>query len=96
MFNQGIRIFTENFQRICVFPGFVKKLLHIFTKLKSVNMCNWTSLMYYTRNKLETSHINLTVLCLTSHHMLLYVNLLQGLPKDTIKYTRRMSYNFKV
>ena len=51
MCNQGIR----------VFPGFVKQLLHIFTKLKSVNMCNGSPLKYHTRNKQETSHINLTI-----------------------------------
>ena len=61
MCNQGIRVFTENFQGIRIFPGFVKQLLHIFTKLKSVNMCNGSPLKYHTRNKQETSHINLTI-----------------------------------
>ena len=44
-----------------VFPGFVKQLLHIFTKLKSVNMCNGSPLKNYARNKLETLHINLAI-----------------------------------
>ena len=65
--------------------GFVKQLLHIFTTLKSVNMCNGSFLKFYTRNKLETSDINLTIYCLTSNHTLLYVTLLQGILKDTIK-----------
>ena len=75
MCNPGICLFTENFREyahflkfsgIRVFPGFVKQLLHIFTKLKSVNICNGSSLKFYTRNKLETSHINEIYLSLFS------------------------------
>ena len=40
----------QYFQRIHVFLGFVKQLLHIFNELKLVNMCYGLSLKYYTRN----------------------------------------------
>ena len=53
--------------------------------LKPVNMCNGSFLKFYTRNKLETSDIYLTIYCLTSHRTLLYVSLLKGILKDTIK-----------
>ena len=30
----------KNFQGICLSPGFVKQLLHVFTELKTANICN--------------------------------------------------------
>ena len=48
-----------NGQGICVFPGFVKQLLHIFMELKSADMCNGLSLQYNTIKKLEKYLANL-------------------------------------
>ena len=39
---------SYNFQGMCIFPGFVKQLLHVITELKSVSVCKRQPLKYYT------------------------------------------------